>query len=381
MSSSRNTRIVFAVLASMAAVLAAQARPANATNTTKAPAAMQASQADLSLAVEMLPAIANRSTNLGYNQCNGPNRLQASTPAGWLREIRSEGVFDDAARINSQYGFNPTDMSFTTWVLTRTKVVHLKYAVSGMDYRCPGNSHTMVPWEQTTRDKGSPVGMVLPKNLVSSDVRETPHKGFKAVELHFLVIYADDCGNEWVAMVTQLMYVRETIKVPTQPKAPQTCTINNSPGATCSGPTECSGINNCNKIWVSCSTLVNSAVVQQSRSFDTEYEVNNWATNNCTSPPIIQTCTSNCQSPPPVCTSNCLPVPPCSTSPQPKWCGVPGPQPPASVPGPNPSDGQPNANGTPPASGPPNPNGNPPTNNGGTQCPPGWTPDGNGGCK
>jgi hypothetical protein len=52
-----------------------------------------------------------------------------------------------------------------------------------------------------------------------------------------------------------------------------------------------------------------------------------------------------------------------------------------TTPGPNPADGQPNPDGTPPASGPPNPNGNPPQDNGGTQCPPGYTPDGNGGCN
>lgn len=210
-------------LVAMAALMGVMVLAALASTVSAAASSVHATKTASTAAAHPMAAAVPFALQNAHGQCNGPNRIQANSPAMWLTAIGSEGVTADAANYATSVGYSPRDSTLSMWVRERTMIVRLPYPVTVMDYYCPDGQHRMLPWKPKVLPAGWPVLVVLPPDLSLGSFSLTPRAGYTARSVTFQILAQPSCGNVSTGRVTITVYVPGKATAP-----PATCKKKNA---------------------------------------------------------------------------------------------------------------------------------------------------------
>jgi hypothetical protein len=205
------------------------------------------------------PGIASANNS---GQCSGPNHRVVTKPVQLEGNLKAEGpkALKTMKTLARELGWSPQDGPFHNWLKNRTIIVRTKKPLRIRDYFCRGG--TMKFWKFKTVPAGTPMVVVLPDKLQSSDVSTKKRKGFDSMPARFKSLAQALCSNASLAEFLQSLFVmHEKVpqkpakeKKPTPPQTPQgKCNGDNTSTSgngnitgNCNTQGDCNGENNCN---------------------------------------------------------------------------------------------------------------------------------------
>jgi|GEM_PF-4655965 len=173
-----------------------------------------------------------------YGQCGGAVSNGSAIYKSW----QAMGVVSQAQEVVESAGFHRMDGSLKSWMKERVVKAKLASSASPVDYGCqPGNLFSV---GKRTQAKGTPVLVALPLKYAKTDIRSTPHKGYKRIVVSVHIVGKTDCSNPESGVVRVVFYIKIKV-VKHHPKKHHKKPHKKKPAPECSSKSPNGGGGNC----------------------------------------------------------------------------------------------------------------------------------------